>query len=143
MRLDAETNCLARDFRLPDGSRLRVAGGERFMACEQLMKSDNEMQGLASLIDTCITTTSIDLRRPLLQNVLLTGGTSEATGLDVRLLKDITNIQHMEHIGKHAAFIGAASLAHTYRHYSEWWLVKAEVGEQGADRAVAKLIRPR
>jgi actin-related protein len=138
-KLDVETNALTKRFTLPDGHTVEI-GGERVLACEEIMRSDGEVPGVGDLVNSVVTNVAIDVRRPLLQNVLLTGGGSELRGLDVRLGNEIKNVEKVEKIGMHAAFVGAATLAHTYRHFDDWWLTQAAVKEKGLDRCMENII---
>jgi len=69
-----------------------MVGRERFEAPECLFNPgliDVEMPGISELMFEAINESPIDCFRPLIGNVILTGGTTMFPGLSSRVLKDL------------------------------------------------------
>ena len=101
-KLARETTVIEKDYKLPDGSVIRV-GRERFEAPEVLFsphKLENEQSGCADLVFETINKCPMDTRKTLYGNILLTGkqslfvmdvigGSTMYPGYPSRLEKDI------------------------------------------------------
>lgn len=131
-KLAQETTVVDKEYRLPDGQVITV-GRERFEAPECLFNPnllDVETPGIAELMFESINESSIDCRRALFNNVILTGGTTMFPGLSSRVEKDLKDIYVREYCKgdraglsrikinvhdpprrRHGVFIGASFLA--------------------------------
>jgi actin-related protein 2 len=131
-QLADETTYHDKDYKLPDGSTIRV-GRERFEAAECLFQpylANVEDMGIAEMIHESVTSCDIHMFLPLVQNIILTGGTTMFPGLSSRIDRELRAIFTKEkyngdasRVGKtgltvhdpprrkHAVFIGASFLA--------------------------------
>lgn len=69
-----------------------IPGKLRETAFESLFPEDNDRLGLPYIILDCVLRCPIDMRKELLENILLIGGTSMANGLASRLKTEILNL---------------------------------------------------
>jgi len=79
------------EFVLPDGSRLAL-GPERFRASEVLFQPrllGLEYSGAHEAVAVAVSKSDLDLRRSLLQNVVLAGGATATRGFGERLLTEL------------------------------------------------------
>jgi centractin len=79
------------EFVLPDGSRL-VLGPERFRAAEVLFQPrllGLEYSGAHEAVAVAVSKSDLELRRSLLQNVVLAGGATATRGFGERLLTEL------------------------------------------------------
>jgi len=93
-KLAEETTLLDKEFKLPDGKTIRI-GRERFEAAECLFRpkvAGVEDLGFHEKIYKVIEECDINLRLDLMQNIILTGGTTMFPGLSTRLERDL--LQH-------------------------------------------------
>lgn len=84
------------EYELPDG-RIITIGNERFRAPEMLFEpslAGREHSGIQNLAFQSIQDCSVDLRRDLTGNVLLSGGTTLLPGLGERLHKELVALSH-------------------------------------------------
>ena len=142
-KLAEETTLLDKEFKLPDGKMIRI-GRERFEAGEALFRpkvAGVEDYGFHEKIYNVIEECDIDVRLSLMQNIILTGGTTMFPGLSTRLERDLlelyatkkygNNMKQVKKTGlmihdpprrKHNVFIGASFLAN--RIDSSQWITK-------------------
>ncbi|PFX33495.1 Actin, nonmuscle [Stylophora pistillata] len=110
-------------YMLPDGQSIRVAN-ERFRCPEVLFNPSMlgmDMVGIHESIYNCIKKCDIDIRKDLLENVLLSGGSTMLPGLPERLHKEIATLVNPRDPGrvrvvspddrKYAVWSGSAVLA--------------------------------
>lgn len=84
---------VVKNYELPDGDIIEV-GSERYEGPEVLFTPrkiyGSEEKGLVELIAGIIKRCPIDVKRPLLENIFLTGGTAALPGLNIRLAQDVS-----------------------------------------------------
>lgn len=127
-------------YPVPGRAAITVSGKTRELAAEPLFAKDNELASLPDIILQCIMQCPIDVRRPLAENILVTGGTVCMPGLKSRLAQElrhlVTQAPYNErlHIGEfkfHSAPAHDNSVA---------WLggALAGAGDAGATRAMPR-----
>lgn len=149
-KLANETTLLDKEYTLPDKSVIRI-GRERFEAAECLFTpqlAGLDASGAAQMITDSLLNIDIDLFLPLVQNIMVTGGTTMFPGLSSRLDRELRQLLTEQKYGgnpspvnktgltvhdpprrKHAVFIGASFLANLSP--EEAWISKAEWEEKG------------
>jgi len=149
-KLANETTLLDKEYVLPDKTSIRI-GRERFEAAECLFNpslAGVEADGVAQMITDSLVTIEMDLFMPLVQNIMITGGTTMFAGLSSRLDRELRTLlteqkyrgqtKPVTQIGltvhdpprrKHAVFIGASFLANLSP--DDAWISKAEWQERG------------
>jgi len=93
-KLAKETTIHEKDYRLPDGTMIKV-GRERFETAEILFNpfiGGYECFGVSDLVFNSINKSNIDIRRSLYGAVMISGGTSMFPGFPTRLENDITKL---------------------------------------------------
>lgn len=127
-----ETTLLDQEYTLPDRSTIKI-GRERFQAAECMFNPELagiEDVGFHHKIYECLKLSEIDNFIPLIQNIMLTGGTTMFPGLSTRMNMELENLLTREKYGgdksrvkktgmlihdpprrKHSVFIGASFLA--------------------------------
>jgi actin-related protein 2 len=149
MKLAKETTLHDQNFTLPDGKTIRI-GAERFLCAEALFNPGLigvDDGGYHNKIFDVIEKCEIDNRTQLMQNIILTGGTTMFPGLSTRLYKDLHELYtvrkyknpkqttktglmiHDPPRRKHNVFIGASFLA--ARIPEQQWISKAHYQEVG------------
>lgn len=149
-KLAKETTFVDKDYTLPNGDVIRV-GRERFEAAEVLFNpglAGSSQKGIAQIIRESLAECDIDIVLPLMQNIMITGGTTMFAGLAGRMYTEVVeelvkyrykgNRDPIKSTGltildpprrKHAVFIGGSFLAgHLPK---EQWITKEEYGRQG------------
>jgi actin-related protein 2 len=145
--LAKETTFVDKDYTLPNGDVIRI-GRERFEAAEILFHPElggmND-KGIAEMIRESLAVCDIDIVLPLMQNIMITGGTTMFAGLAGRMYSEIVEelVKHrykgnrdpIKSTGltvhdpprrKHAVFIGGSFLAgHLPK---EQWITSEEYG---------------
>lgn len=149
-KLAQETTVVDKEYRLPDGNVIYV-GRERFEAPECLFNPnliDVESPGISELMFESINESPLDCQKALVQNVILTGGTTMFPGLSSRVEKDLKEIYVRDKFDgdasglnrvkifvndpprrKHGVFIGASFLANFTP--IERWISKQAYEENG------------
>ncbi|MES1911491.1 MAG: Actin-related protein 2 [Cercozoa sp. M6MM] len=152
-RLAQETTLLMRQYKLPDGSVIKV-GRERFQAAEVLFNPglvDVEAVGMSEMIFNTINKADIDLRADFYKHIVLSGGSSMYPGLPSRLEKDIRELYLKKVLKgdesrlskfklkiedpprrKHMVFLGGAVLSDIMKDREDFWISKQQWQEQGA-----------
>ncbi|SBS87430.1 actin-related protein, putative [Plasmodium ovale] len=78
-------------FELPDGAKINI-DKYKYDIAENLFKSmpgENNFKGLPQSIINCILSSDVDIRKDLLQSIIVTGGSSQFPGLVERLLNSL------------------------------------------------------
>jgi actin-related protein len=91
MKKASESSVCEKTFELPDGNVI-VVGNERFRCPEVLFKPSmigKESVGIHQYVFDTIQACDIDLRKDLLANIVLSGGTTMFPGISERLTKEI------------------------------------------------------
>ncbi|CCG84038.1 protein of unknown function [Taphrina deformans PYCC 5710] len=131
-----------RIFEFPTG-RQESFKQERFKIPEALFTSDDNHQSLQDMIAKAVNSTEIDVRPILLQNIIITGGSSLIPGLESRLQTELLQIFQGAKIRitaagntverKCAGWLGGSILA-SLGTFHQLWISKAEWEEQGSSR---------
>lgn len=132
------------EFRLPDGRVIPLAD-ERWKCPETLFNPSQaglESQGVAGLVWESIKNCEIDLRRTLLSNVVLSGGSTMFQGFPERLTKELRsyaptatqgNIRVVQTADrKYAVWTGAQVFATLRNMQEDQWISYEEYEEYGA-----------
>lgn len=93
-KLANETTLLDKEYTLPDKTTIRI-GRERFEAAECLFTptlAGLDASGAAQMIVDSLMTIDIDLFLPLVQNIMITGGTTMFAGLSSRMDRELRNL---------------------------------------------------
>jgi actin-related protein len=128
-------------YELPDGQHLYV-GEELWRAPEILFHPSlvgKDLEGIHKLLNKSITQCDIDLRRPLYENILLSGGTTLIKNVDVRLKNELVSLvpEKMKVNVKafddryYSVFVGGAVLA-SLPTFDDAWIYADEYDESGA-----------
>ena len=124
--------------------------GKRPLEEEKLLKSDNELIGLAHLVYSSIMSSDVDLRATLAHNVVLTGGTSLIPGLSDRLMTELNKIlpslkfrilttgHTMER--QYQSWLGGSILT-SLGTFHQLWVGKKEYEEVGVERLLNDRFR--
>jgi len=128
-------------YELPDGQHLYV-GEELWRAPEILFNPQlvgKDLDGMHKLLNKSIQQCDIDLRRPLYENILLSGGTTLIKGVDIRLKNELlqlvpdkmkVNVKAFED-RYYSVFVGGAVLA-SLSTFDDAWIYADEYDEFGA-----------
>lgn len=108
----------------------------------------SDSSSLASLVYKSVLQSDVDIRRELLNNIVLVGGQSVVSGLQQRLQKEledavVSQLKIKVHARlsierKFAPWIGGSILS-ICGSFQQCWLSKAQYDEDGVDRCVAKM----
>ena len=150
-KLANETTLLDTEYNLPDNTTIKI-GRERFQAAECMFNpslAGVEDGGFHEKIYDCLKKCDIDCFIPLIQNIMLTGGTTMFPGLSTRINMELENLLTREKYGgdptrvkktgmlihdpprrKHSVFIGASFLAKCAP--DEQWVSRAAYQENGS-----------
>lgn len=79
-------------YPLKTGKKIPVSGFIRETAFEVLFELDLDMLNIATMILDSLICVSRDAKKPLAENILLTGGTSMTPGLKYRLLQELKSL---------------------------------------------------
>ncbi|MFW9991622.1 MAG: actin, cytoplasmic 2 [Candidatus Odinarchaeota archaeon] len=128
-------------YTFPSGETV-IIGKERFIAPEMLFNPaivGKEDQPVGDAIVNSIMANSVDIRRKLCENIVLTGGSSLFPGLKERLHKELVE-EFPEHVKicviappdrQYAAWIGGSILAPSPE-FRNSWVTKQEYQKEGA-----------
>ena len=140
MAAAAETSNLTRTYELPDGNIIRL-NSERFRCPEVLFQPDligMEWDGIVSMTFSSIMKCSIDIRKDMFTNIVLSGGSTMFPGMSERMLHDITamvNSATKVRVDappdrKYAAWIGGCILS-SLASFQELWISRDEYDKEG------------
>jgi centractin len=142
----------SQSYKLPDGSSIELSAGETFRAAEILFQPDllgYEYKGTHDLLMSSIIKTDIDLRRILLSQIVLAGGSTLFPGYGERLLNEMRKHPLAPKEAKiriaapperlYSTWIGGSILA-SLSTFKNLWITKAEFLEQGARVLSNKLL---
>jgi actin-related protein 2 len=93
-KLAQETTVLLKEYKLPDGSIIKL-GGERFEAAEAMFNPqlvDVSSPGVAEMLHQLVEDSDIDMHIPLYSHIVLSGGSTMYPGFPTRLEKDLTQL---------------------------------------------------
>lgn len=157
-----ETTVLLKDYKLPDGSVIKL-GGERFEAAEAMFNPqlvDVTSPGVAEMLHKLVESSDIDMHIPLYSHVVLSGGSTMYPGFSTRLEKDLTdlyltNVLHGNRRGlrkfplniedpprrKNLVFLGASVLGSIMESRADFWVTKQEYEEKGSKIAAKRFSR--
>ncbi|XP_056398003.1 actin-related protein T2 [Hyla sarda] len=132
-------SCLAK-YTLPDGKVITV-GDQRFRAPEILFtpsKNGVEAPGVHTMIYNSILSCNLDIRRPLFENILLSGGSTLFQGFEDRVHSEVTTLApetvKVKVIAPSdreiAAWIGGAVLTNL-ESFKDMWITAMDYKEHG------------
>ncbi|CRH03915.1 actin-related protein, putative [Plasmodium relictum] len=132
-------------FELPDGYKINVEK-YKYDIAENLFKSipsENNFKGLPQSIINCVISTDVDIRKDLLQSIILTGGSSLFPGLVERLFNSLREkecfsqslklkILNMTSLveNKYSSWLGGSILA-SLGTFQQLWISKKEYLDYG------------
>ncbi|XP_026687707.1 actin-related protein 10-like isoform X2 [Diaphorina citri] len=79
-------------YPLKNGKKIPVSGHIRETAFEVLFELDLDMLNIATIILDSLLSVARDMKKPLAENILLTGGTAMTPGLKYRLLQELRTL---------------------------------------------------
>lgn len=132
---------IAAKYELPDGNILPIYGS-RFKCAEALFRPEllgREIKGIDRTLHESIKECSIDIRRDLWQNVVLSGGTTMFPGIARRLNTELTALcpisMKVKEVApderKYSVWIGGSILA-SLSTFQNQWISRDEYLEEGA-----------
>ena len=162
-KLAAETTVLQRTMTLPDNSTCTI-GSERFEATEALFQPhmiDVDNVGLSEQIWNSIQAADMDARKPLYENIVLSGGSTMFPGLPTRLEHDLKELFVAKSLKgdrsrldrftlkikdaplrRYSVFIGGAAYSAMTDSQEAYWLTKKQYEEGGANAVNAMFGQP-
>ncbi|KAJ5071847.1 actin-7-related [Anaeramoeba ignava] len=96
--MNKHENIIQKDYELPDGQIIQI-GKERFQSAECLFQPSLigiEEDGIHKIAYDAITKTENELRKEVIENIVLTGGTSMFPGFNERLEKEMNQLMEKE-----------------------------------------------
>ena len=138
------TECECMDFRLPDGHKITI-GRERFVVPEAMFRPNLigvESEGVAALVCDSIRHSPMDLTKPLVSNIIVSGGSSMFDGFPTRLASEVKykvshNMAREVRVvaaddRKNSVWNGGKAFADLRDSFEDRWMTKAEYEEFGA-----------
>ena len=129
-------------YEMPDGSEIMV-GSERFRCPEVLFNpkmSGREMMGIHEMTYDSIQKSEIDVRKELLSNVVLSGGTTMFPNIADRLTMELQKLAptssvekvkiHANPERKYCVWVGGSILS-SINNFQSMWITKSEYEESG------------
>ncbi|KAG2450176.1 hypothetical protein HYH02_000278 [Chlamydomonas schloesseri] len=132
---------VTKDYTLPDGQSIAV-GEERFRCAELLFDPSplghEKGEGIHTMLHDAVSACDIDVRKDLLYNVVLSGGTTMTQGIAARLTKELTALAPSAATvrvvappeRKYLVWIGGSVLA-SLASFASQWVTAEEYNEYG------------
>eukprot|EP00806_Schmidingerella_arcuata_P001814 Macronucleus_2636.p1 GENE.Macronucleus_2636~~Macronucleus_2636.p1 ORF type:complete len:238 (+),score=95.57 Macronucleus_2636:1-714(+) len=138
----SSSSALDETYSLPDKSVIPIKGTIRLQTAELLFKPElngKSCKSMPQLAWASVSASDVDVRRDLLKNVILSGGSTMYEGLSDRLKTEVANLApagaEVRIIAtadrKYAVWKGASTLA-SLSTFSASWISKEEYEEHGA-----------
>ena len=129
------------EYELPDGQVMSV-GSQQIRCPEALFQPSflgKDFGGVHQTAYECVQKCNIDLRRELLNNITLSGGTTMFPGINDRLAKEVSNLAPASvkvkviapNERKYSVWIGGSILS-TLATFQTMWVTRGEYNESGA-----------
>ncbi|KAG2500060.1 hypothetical protein HYH03_002337 [Edaphochlamys debaryana] len=150
LRTARGSSALSKDYTLPDGRVISV-GEERFRCAEVLFDPSplglEAGTGITPLLYSAVEACDIDVRKDLLHNVVLSGGTTMVEGIASRLMKELTALAPPAATvrvvappeRKYLVWIGGSVLA-SLASFASQWVNREEYDEYGPSIVHRKCI---
>lgn len=129
-------------YEMPDGAMITI-GSERFRAPEVLFRPSligSESQGLPALVYSAVMKSDPELRAELLNNIVLTGGSSALPGLPERLAREVQKLVP-PHLSSHVKVTAGpapkddawrgGSILSTASGFSPMWITQQDYEDAG------------
>ncbi|EFJ51985.1 actin-like protein [Volvox carteri f. nagariensis] len=141
LRVARSNSVMCKDYQLPDGTTISV-GEERFRCSEVLFDPSplglEQGSGIHKMLTDSINACDIDVRKNLLENLVLSGGTTMVEGIAARLTKEVTAMAPPSATvrvvappeRKFLVWIGGSVLA-SLASFSSKWVTRDEYDEYG------------
>eukprot|EP01111_Echinosteliopsis_oligospora_P014497 TRINITY_DN5473_c0_g1_i6.p1 TRINITY_DN5473_c0_g1~~TRINITY_DN5473_c0_g1_i6.p1 ORF type:complete len:294 (+),score=60.60 TRINITY_DN5473_c0_g1_i6:244-1125(+) len=130
-------------YLLPDGQALNI-GNEKWKCGEMLFQpaiaDKQQYQGIHEMVYDSIMDCDVDVRRFLLRNIMISGGTTMIPGISARLQKEVTSLTKQSTARVRivasddrniAVWIGGSIIA-SLSSFDRHWIRKADYDEHGA-----------
>ena len=138
----ASSSELDQAYTLPDRSQITVKGTVRMQVPELVFKPElngKSCDSIQALAWKSVSNSDVDVRRDLLKNVILSGGTTMYEGISDRLKTELTNLappgSEIRIVAtpdrKYAVWKGASTLA-SLSTFASSWVTKEDYEEHGA-----------
>ena len=150
---DASFSANSMNFKLPDGQQIISLAEERFIVPEALFSPSlvgAEGNGLGALVAECIKNSPIDLTKPLVSNIILSGGCSLFENFPNRLTAEVkqrvsANMSREVRIVANedrllSTWNGGKAFADLRESFMDRWMTRAEYEEFGVGHIHSKVM---